>query len=97
MLLFTCISLECNLPTFICLTTPRLYDRMDDLLEIDVAISYVADVLTVVFTGGPELCLKVREDQVEKLFEMVTSLRGMEERAQLILTLQAIAKVIDEQ
>lgn len=80
-----------------CLTTPRLYDRMDDLLEIDMAISYVADVLTVVFTGGPELCLKVREDQVEKLFEMVTSLRGMEERAQLILTLQAIAKVIDEQ
>ena len=77
-----------------CLTTPRLYDRMDDLLEIDVAISYIADVLTVVFTGGPELCLKVREDQVEKLFEMVTSLRGMEERAQLILTLQAIAKVI---
>ena len=75
---------------------PRLYDRMDDLLEIDVAISYIADVLTVVFTGGPELCLKVREDQVEKLFEMVTSLREMEERAQLILTLQAIAKVIDE-
>ena len=69
---------------------------MDDLLEIDVAISYIADVLTVVFTGGPELCLKVREDQVEKLFEMVTSLREMEERAQLILTLQAIAKVIDE-
>lgn len=79
-----------------CSSMPRLYDRMDDLLEIDVAISYIADVLTVVFTGGPELCLKVSEDQVEKLFEMVTSLREMEERAQLILTLQAIAKVIDE-
>ena len=71
----------------------RLYDRMNDLLEIDLAIPYIAEVLTEVFTGGPELCLKVREEQVEKLFQMVTSLGEDEGRAELILTLQAIAKV----
>ena len=66
---------------------------MNDLLEIDLAIPYIAEVLTEVFTGGPELCLKVREEQVEKLFQMVTSLGEDEGRAELILTLQAIAKV----
>ena len=73
---------------------PRLYDRMDDLLKIDVAIPYIADLLTEVFTGGPELCLKVREEQVGKLFQMVASLGEKEGRTELIMTLQAISKVI---
>ena len=73
---------------------PRLYDRMDDLLKIDVAIPYIADLLTEVFTGGPELCLKVREEQVEKLFQMVASLGEKKGRTELIVTLQAISKVI---
>ena len=72
---------------------PRLYDRMDDLLKIGVAIPYIAEVLTEVFTGVPELCLKVREDQVAKLFQMVVSVKEEEGRAALVLTLQAIAKV----
>ena len=67
---------------------------MDDLLKIDVAIPYIADVLTEVFTGGPELCLKVREEQVGKLFQMVASLGEKEGRTELIMTLQAISKVI---
>ena len=71
----------------------RLYDRMDDLLEINLAVPYIAEVLTEVFTGGPELCLKVREEQVEKLFQMVASVGEEEGRAELIMTLQAIAKV----
>ena len=67
---------------------------MDDLLKIDVAIPYIADVLTEVFTGGPELCLKVREEQVGKLFQMVASLGEKKGRPELIMTLQAISKVM---
>jgi len=74
----------------------RLYDRMDDLLDVDLAVPYIADVLTEVFTGGPELCMKVREEQVEKLFQMVASVEEEEGRAELIMTLQAIAKVRSE-
>ena len=69
---------------------------MDDLLDVDLAVPYIADVLTEVFTGGPELCLKVREEQVEKLFQMVASVGEEEGRAELIMTLQAIAKVRDK-
>ena len=76
-----------------CCIMPRLYDRMDDLLKIGVAIPYMAEVLKEVFTGAPELCLKVREDQVAKLFQMVVSVKEEEGRAALVLTLQAIAKV----
>ena len=71
----------------------RLYNCMDDLLEINLAVPYIAEVLTEVFTGGPELCMKVREEQVEKLFQMVVCAREEEERVKLIMTLQAIAKV----
>ena len=73
----------------------RLYDHMDDLLEIGVAISYIAEELTEVFSGTLELCLKVREDQVEKLFQMVASLGATNGGTELIMTLQAIAKVTD--
>ena len=65
---------------------------MNDLLEIDVAVPYMAEVLTEVFTGGPEISLKVREDQVERLFHLVAT-GGEEGRAELIITLQAMAKV----
>jgi len=69
---------------------------MDDLLDVDLEVPYIADVLTEVFTGGPELCMKVREEQVEKLFQMVASVEEEEGRAELIMTLQAIAKVRGE-
>lgn len=65
---------------------------MNDLLEIEVAVPYMAEVLTEVFTGGPEINLKVREDQVERLFQLIAT--GSEDgRAELIITLQAMAKV----
>ena len=41
-----------------------------------------------------ELCLKVREEQVGKLFQMVASLGEKEGRSELITTLQAISKVM---
>ena len=64
---------------------------MNDLLEIEVAVPYMAEVLTEVFTGGPQINLKVREDQVERLFHLVAG--GEEGQAELIITLQAMAKV----
>lgn len=70
----------------------RLYDRMSDLLEIDLAVPFMAEVLMEVFSGGPEICLHVREDQVERIFQLVAS--GEEAgQAELLMTLQAIAKV----
>jgi len=36
---------------------------MDDLLEINLAVPYIAEVLTEVFTGGPELCMHANADR----------------------------------
>ncbi len=65
---------------------------MSDLLEIEVAVPYMAEVLQEVFTGGPEICLKVTEDQVERVFQLVVT-GGEEGRAELIGIIQAMAKV----
>ncbi len=65
---------------------------MDDLLEIEVAVPYMAEVLTEVFNGGLEICLKVREEQVERVFQLVVT-GGKEGRAELIGILQAMARV----
>ena len=69
----------------------RLYDRMNGLVNIPVAVSHMAGVLTEIFTGGPEICLLVKEDQVERLFQLVSSsVAGQQE---LLEALQAMAKV----
>ncbi len=65
---------------------------MTDILEIEVAVPYMAEVLTEVFSGGPEICLKVREEQVERVFQLVAT-GGEEGRAELIGILQAMSKV----
>ena len=70
---------------------PRLYDRMSDLLEANVALASMGELLTEVFTGGPEICLKVREEQVERIFNIIKT--ENEGRAELLFTLQAMAKV----
>ena len=57
-----------------------------------MAVPCMAEVLTEVFTGGPEISLKVREEQVERLFHLVAT-GGNEGWAELINTLQAMAKV----
>ena len=73
----------------------RLYDRMNDLLETEVAVPFMAEVLTEAFTGGPVICLKVREEEVERVFHLISmgGAERVEGRAELILTLQAMAKV----
>ena len=69
---------------------------MFELLEIGIAMPYIAEVLTEVFTGGPEICLDVKEEQVERIFSSVTAgvTEGQAGELQLIVTLQAMAKVL---
>ena len=67
---------------------------MDDLLEVDIAVPSIGELLTEAFTGGTEMCLKVSETQVERLFNLIAH-HGEEGRPELILTLQAMAKVED--
>ena len=50
-------------------------------------------VLTEVFTGGPEICLRVKEEQVERLFYFISE--GGEGSADLLQTLQSMVKVSD--
>ena len=56
----------------------------------------IGELLAEVFTGGTEICLKVTEAQVERLFLLIAH-HGDEGRAELILTLQAMAKVWQDQ
>ncbi len=78
-------------------TKYRLYDCMDDLLKVEVAVPYMAALLTEVFTGRPEICLKVTEDQVERVFQLMVNSgeegRAGQGQAELIATLQAMTKV----
>ena len=52
----------------------------------------MAQMLTELFVNGAELCLQVREDQVEKIFRIIARC-GAEGQVELLITLQAIAKV----
>ena len=65
---------------------------MNDLLEISVAVEYMAEMLTEVFTGGPEICLKVKEEQVQRIFSIIALVEDFGSY-ELINTLQAMAKV----
>ena len=78
-----------------CVFCARLFDRTCDLLEANVALASMGELLTEVFTGGPEICLMVREEHVEKIFNVINS--ETEGRAELISALQAIAKVKTEE
>jgi hypothetical protein len=71
----------------------RLYNSMNDLLDIEVAVPYVAMVLTEVFTGGPEICLRVKEEQVERVFHLISE--GGGGSPDLLHTLQSMVKVED--
>lgn len=66
---------------------------MDDLLKVEVGVASMADVLVEVFTGGAELCLKVREDQVAQIFAIIADEELAEGRPELLQALQAMAKV----
>ena len=66
---------------------------MGDLLEVDIGIAAMAEVIAEIFTGGHELCLKVREDQVARVFSLVAQEELPEGRPELLNALQAMAKV----
>ena len=66
---------------------------MEDLLEVEVGVASMADMLAEVFTGGAELCLKVREDQVARVFSIIAREELPEGRPELLQALQAMAKV----
>lgn len=66
---------------------------MGDLLEVDIGIATMAEVIAEIFTGGHELCLKVREDQVARVFSLVAQEELPEGRPELLNALQAMAKV----
>ena len=65
---------------------------MGDLLDVEIGIANMAGVLAEVFTGGPELCLKVREDQVASVFSLIAQ-DLPEGRPELLHALQAMSKV----
>lgn len=69
----------------------RLYDFMGDLLDVKVGIASMAAVLAEIFTGGSEVCLKLREDQVARVFSLVVE--ENEGRLALLSALQTMAKV----
>lgn len=47
-----------------------------------------------VFTGGPELILKVSEAHLERIFEIIIDCKNPTVQAQFMVTLEAIAKVL---
>ena len=70
----------------------RLFDFMDDLLAVDIGIASMAEVIAEIFTGGPELCLKLKEGHVARIFTLVAQ-PELPGRCELLYALQAMAKV----
>ena len=70
----------------------RIYECMEVLLDVDIAVSALGELLSEVFTGGTEICLKVTEAQVERLFSLIVQ-KGEKGRKEFILALQSMAKV----
>ena len=66
---------------------------MDDLLEVDIGVASMAEVVAEIFTGRPELCLKVREDQIAKVFTWIAQKELPQGCPELLYALQTMAKV----
>ena len=64
------------------------------LVELwQVAVPCMAEVLTEVFTGGHEMALHVKEEQIERIFQLIS--RGEAgTRIGLMQTLQSMVKVL---
>ena len=45
------------------------------------------------FTGGPEILMKLSEHHFEKIFEIIVHCDNLTVQAQFMVTLQAMAKV----
>ena len=52
----------------------------------------MAEVLTEVFTGGLEMPLHVKEEQIERIFQLISK-GDSEARIELMETLQCVVKV----
>ena len=65
------------------------------LVELwQVAVPCMAEVLTEVFTGGHEMALHVKEEQIERIFQLIS--RGEAgTRIGLMQTLQSMVKVFN--
>lgn len=70
----------------------RLFDFMDDLLAVDIGIASMAGVIAEIFTGEPELCFKLKEGHVARIFMLVAE-SELPGRPELLYALQAMAKV----
>ncbi|XP_019851941.1 PREDICTED: inositol 1,4,5-trisphosphate receptor type 3-like [Amphimedon queenslandica] len=91
-----CLCLLRHLATDNISVQKRLFNRIDDLLDITVPVpvlSDLADLITEVFTGGPELILKVTEDHIEKIFGIMKDSENCNVQAQFMVTLEAMAKI----
>ncbi|XP_065883200.1 inositol 1,4,5-trisphosphate-gated calcium channel ITPR1-like isoform X2 [Dysidea avara] len=49
----------------------KLFKYVDSLLNVTIAIPEMASLLTEVLTEGHELCLKIKETQIEQLFKSI--------------------------
>ena len=65
---------------------------MEDLLDVDIGIASMAGVIAEIFTGKPELCLKLKERHVARIFSLVAQ-PELSGRSELLYALQAMAKV----
>ena len=66
------------------------------LVELwQVAVPCMAEVLTEVFTGGHEMALHVKEEQIERIFQLISRGEGGT-RIGLMQTLQSMVKVFIE-
>lgn len=75
----------------------RVFDHLSQLLEIKVVDRVGMQILTstiaeVFQQAGPEICLKVKEDQMRRILQLVFE-GGEDGRAELVSTLHSIAKV----
>ena len=71
----------------------RLYDVMDELLDVNIGIASMAALVAEIFIGRPELCLKVREDQIAKVFTRIAQKELHDGHPELLYILQTMAKV----
>ena len=66
---------------------------MDELLDVNIGVGSMAALVAEIFIGRPELCLKVREDQIAKIFTRISQKEQQDGRPQLLYVLQVMAKV----
>ena len=66
---------------------------MDELLDVNIGVGSMAALVAEIFIGRPELCLKVREDQIAKIFTRISQKEQQDGRPQLLYILQVMAKV----